>query len=155
MKIIKVKYALLFTAVILLISSCKPYESIKVEQPEKITVNSANLSQLNLTVRLPINNPNFYPVKVTKIYATAYINQNAVGKVTNKQTIEIPANSDKTHNLELDIDYSDIFDSGFSLSKILQAKSLKLNLKGKITVKSFLMKKEVNFNRSKDIDINP
>jgi LEA14-like dessication related protein len=155
MKIIQPKYIPLVIAAILFISSCKPYESITVEKPEKITVNSANLSEMNLTVRLPISNPNFYPVKVKKIYATAYINQNAVGKVTSSETIEIPANSDRTHNLELDVDYSDVFDSGFSLTKILQAKSLKLNLKGNLVVKSFLMKKEVNFNRSKAIDINP
>ena len=134
--------------------SCKPFQTIIIQEPQEVRIQSATITKMNLTVQLPIHNPNFYPIRVKKLQAVAYINQNAVGDITNTETLKIPGNSDKVQSLQLEVDYSDIFDSGFSLRKILRNKNLQLKLDGEITVKSFLMKKKIQFEKHKSIDFN-
>jgi LEA14-like dessication related protein len=153
MKIFNNKYLPLFLGIMLIfIWGCKPYQSLTIEEPQTVKIKSATFNNMSLDISLPIHNPNFYPIKAKKLHAKVYINENAVGTITNTETIKIPANSNKVHNLEIDIDYSDIFDSGFSLRKILKEKNLVLNLRGTLTVKSFLMKRKIEFDKSKSID---
>src|SRR6056297_227563 len=143
MKLLKMTYLAVFLGTFILFNTgCKPFESLTVQEPETVEIESATISNMSLIIQLPIHNPNFYPIKVKKLVGTLYINKNAVGKIANKETFKIPANSDKLHKLEVDVDYSDIFDSGFSLNRILRNKNLQLKLDGKLTVRSFLMKKE-------------
>ena len=154
MKLLQNSFYILFISLFITLSGCKSYQSIIVEEPQNVKINSANLNNMNLTLQLPIKNPNFYPIKVKRIYADVYLNQNAVGKITNKEKLKIPGNSDEIHDLELNINYSDIFDSGFSLMRLLRSKKLQIKLEGYVEVRSFLIKKEVKFNESKAIEMN-
>jgi LEA14-like dessication related protein len=154
MNLLKIKLFLFGITIICLFSGCKSYEQVTVKEPEQVAIQSATLNNMNLLVKMPIHNPNFYPIKVKRLQANVYINQNAVGKIKNNETIKIPANSDKVHEVEININYSEIFDSGFSLMAILRANQFKLQLDGSLTIKSFLVKKEVQFKKSKAIEMN-
>lgn len=155
MKALKSKTLGISLGILLLaIQGCKPFEALTVKEPQNVKIQSATITNMSLVVQLPIHNPNLYPIKVKSLQAKAYINNNAVGKITNHETIKIPGKSDKVHTLKLDVDYSDIFDGGFSLSKILRKRNLELKIDGTLKVQSFLLKKKINFQERKSLDLD-
>ncbi|MFO8236434.1 MAG: LEA type 2 family protein [Bacteroidales bacterium] len=148
-------YLTVLTIVSLLnLLGCKPYESITVKEPEKIEIQSASLSDMDVKIVLPIHNPNIYPVKLKKIDATGYINNKKIGNIINNETLSIPANSDKSHDLEININYADLVNKNLPVMQLLREKAVTLEIKGTLYVKSFLTKKQIDFHKSQNINLN-
>ncbi|MFP3859949.1 MAG: LEA type 2 family protein [Bacteroidales bacterium] len=139
---------------VLSLSGCKPYKTITVEEPEKVEIQSASLREMNLKIVLPVHNPNFYSVKLKKIDAIGYINDNEIGNIINNETLTIPANSDKSHELEININYSDLVNKNFPIMKLLKEKEVNFKIKGTLHVKSLFKKRKIDFYKSKMINMD-
>jgi len=136
------------------LAGCKTYKPLEVGAPTNLKVNALSESSVDLTLDLPIRNPNIYRLKVTRIEGMAFINDNRAGEIESTENIKIPANSDKTHQVLLKVDYSDLLSSGMSVMNILNKGEVTLTLKGDLTAKSFLYKKELSFNRKRTLDLS-
>jgi len=130
---------------------CKQYKPLEVGDPENLKLKGLSGNALEVTIHLPIRNPNLYSIKVTKLSGTAFINDQKAGRIRSSEKIKLPARSDKIHEVPLEIDYSDLLSSGISLMKVLKTRQVDLTLKGTLTAQSFLYKKDFHFNRKKTV----
>lgn len=144
-------FHVLALAGMMIILGCKQYKPLEVGDPENLKLKALSGNSLEVTIHLPIRNPNLYSIKVTKLEGSAYINDQKAGKIHSSEKIKLPARSDKIHEVPLEIDYSDLLSSGISLMKVLQTRQVDLTLKGTLTAQSFLYKKDFHFNRKKTV----
>lgn len=140
--------------VLLATGACSSLQPVEVGEPSNLEVSSLSGSKVNLKLSLSIKNPNIYRIKVTSIRADAYINDTKAGEITNKENISLPARSDQVHRLKLDVNFSDLVGSGISVMEILRKGKLDMKIKGSLTTRSFLYKKEIPFSRQKSLNLN-
>jgi LEA14-like dessication related protein len=133
---------------------CKTYEPLEVGEPRNLKVKSLSGSTVDLSLELPIRNPNIYRINVTGIEGSAFINEKKAGDIKSTEKVKLPANSDKTHEVLLKVDYSDLLSGGMSVMSILKNGKVNLSIKGSLTAKSFLYRKELNFNRKSTLDLS-
>jgi len=145
---------IVFFIAILGLVGCKTYEPLEVGKPTNLKVQALSESTVDLTLELPIRNPNIYKIKVTGIKGAAFINDKKAGNIKSTEKVKLPANSDRTHEVMLKVDYSDLISSGMSFMSILRDGEVTLSLKGSLTARSFLYKKELNFNRKSTLDLS-
>ena len=145
---------IIFFIALLSVTGCKTYESLEVGKPTNLKVKSLSENTVDLTLELPIRNPNIYRIKVTRIEGSAFINDKKAGDIKSTEKVKLPANSDKTHEVMLRVDYSDLLSGGMSFMSILKDGEVTLSLKGSLTAKSFLYKKELDFNRKSTLDLS-
>ena len=145
---------IIFIIALLGLFGCKTYEPLEVGEPTNLKVKALSENTVDLSLELPIRNPNIYRIKVTRIEGAAFINDKKAGEIENKENVKLPANSDKRHEVMLKVDYSDLLSSGMSVMNILKDGKVTLSLKGSLTAKSFLYRKELNFNRKSTLDLS-
>lgn len=145
---------IIFLLALLGLAGCKSYKPLEVGKPKNLKVNALSESSVNLSLELPIRNPNVYRIKVTRVEGSAFINEKKAGEIKSREKLKLPANSDKIHKVSLIVDYSDLFSSGMSFMNILKEGEVTLAIKGTLTAKSFLYKKELEFNRKRTLGIN-
>ena len=150
-----IRFWIVASALILVfLGSCKSFHPVEVGQPTDLKVDSFSGSKLNLIIFVPIKNPNIYRIRVTKITATAYINETKAGKIINREKINLPSNSDEIHKLQLNVDFTDLLSSGLSLMDIMRQGKVDVAIKGTLTSRSFLYKKEVPFSKARTLKLN-
>jgi LEA14-like dessication related protein len=133
---------------------CKSYRPLEVGEPSRLKLESLSENSVDLVVDLPIKNPNLYKVKVTKLEGDAFINGKKAGTIMNREKIRIPGNSNKTHQLSLKVDYSDLISGGMSVMKIIKTGEVTLSLEGSLVARSFLYRKEFSFDRKRTLDLS-
>lgn len=138
-------------AFILGFASCSSFKPIEGGNPKDIQVHSIQTNKIKASLFLPIKNPNLFGVKVKKIDATVFINDEKTGHVISSETLKIPAKSDKTQELKFEIDFSDIASGGLSIFKILREREVDMRLEGTITAKSMFSKREMDFIKERTI----
>jgi LEA14-like dessication related protein len=138
---------------LLLVGGCKDYVPLEVGKIKDLKLNTISTSQLDLTLRLPIRNPNLYSIKVTKIEGSAFLSDKKAGTIQSTEKIKIPGNSDKIHEVPLSVDYSELISAGMDFMKILKEGKVDVRIKGNLTATSFLYKKEVQFNQQRTLNL--
>ncbi|MGM0530141.1 MAG: LEA type 2 family protein [Bacteroidota bacterium] len=144
---------ILFIALLGLIG-CKTYEPLEVGEPRNLKVKALSESTVDLSLELPIRNPNIFRINVTRVEGSAFINDKKAGEIESTEKLKLPANSDKTHDVLLTVDYSDLLSSGMSVTSILKSGEVTLAIKGSLTAKSFLYRKELDFNRKSTLNLS-
>ena len=145
---------IIFFIALLGLFGCKTYKPLEVGEPTNLKVKALSESSVDLSLKLPISNPNIYRIKVTRIEGSAFINETKAGEIESSEILKLPANSDKAHEVLLKVDYSDLLSSGMSVMSILEKGEVTLSIKGSLTAKSFLYKKELQFNRKSTLDLS-
>jgi len=140
--------------ILLLTGACASFQPVEVGEPSNLEVSSLSGSKVHLKISLPIKNPNIYRIKVTRIRADAFINESKAGEITSTEKISLPARSDELHRLKLDVNFSDLLDSGISVIEIMRKGKLDMKIQGSLTTRSFLYKKEIPFTRQKSLTLN-
>jgi len=143
----------IFFIVLLGLFGCKTYKPLEVGNPTNLKIEALSANEVDFSIELPIRNPNIYKIKVTKIEGMAFINDKKAGEIQSNETIKLPANSDKIHEFSLKVDYSDILSSGMSFLNIIRSGEVKLSINGELVAKSFLYRKELQFDSQRIVKL--
>lgn len=144
----------LILGLMILLSGCRSFQPVEVGRPSDLKVASLSGSKVNLAISVPIKNPNIYRITVTRIQADAYINNAKAGKITSNDKIRLEARSNKVHDLQLAINFSNLLGSDLNVLDILRENRVDLSIDGTLTTRSFLYSKEVPFRQKKTLKLN-
>ncbi|MFW5943685.1 MAG: LEA type 2 family protein [Bacteroidota bacterium] len=144
---------ILFFIVTLSLMGCKTYKPLEIGEPRNLKLESLSESTVDLSMELPIRNPNIYRIKVTRVEGSAFINDKKAGDIKNTEKVRLAANSDRIHDVMLRVDYSDLLSGGMSVMSILREGEVTLSLKGSLIARSFLYKKELDFDRESKVNL--
>lgn len=138
---------LLFISI--LMTGCLSIKDVKVGDVEGIKVNKFKNSKLSLDILLPIENPNYFKLKISEINVKVSLRGKEIGEITNVDNIIIPAKSNQTHTFSIDLEFSNVLLGTVAFINSLSGNKVKLQLDGYIEVKSFIFKRKIYIKEDK------
>jgi LEA14-like dessication related protein len=129
------------------LTSCFSYKEIEMSNIQNVKLNNVN-GKLEVQAGMNIKNPNNYKIKVKKIEADMLVNGQNVGKIHLSRKVILPRRSDQMQNFSVNTELSNLLSA---LPSVLFGGSLKLQLKGYIKGKVFLVSKKFPFEAEEKI----
>nr|MDA3781347.1 hypothetical protein [Bacteroidales bacterium] len=80
---------ILFLLVVL--NSCTMYKSVDVGDISDVNFKGMKNNKINIDVSIPIENQNFYSIKIKSVDLELYVNDNFFGKIRNSNKIKFSA----------------------------------------------------------------
>ena len=149
----------LFTAILLLsvLSSCT-YKDVEFIDIEDIEIKESSVKKIPITIKLKVDNPNTYKIKIQSYNIRLSIKQIDFIALDNDSKIIIPARFKGT--IPIDISLKPELKGIFSLktllliNDIIKKNSVQVDAKGYIKAKVFLISKKIEVDEKRIIKLN-
>lgn len=140
------KPLILFIVSIFLFSSCK-FKEVTIGEVKNIAINEMTKEYVAVDLFLPINNPNNFSFKVSKINLDISLNGVELGNAYKLEKVKVPANSNDTYKFTVKVKLKNMANSSMAFLGALFSNRVKLKLKGYVKANAFLI-------GSKKIDVD-
>lgn len=132
----------LLLSIFFVTSGCE-FREIRIDRVEILNIDTSNPSLVRATIKLRINNPNSFPLKIKSADFSVLNGQIDMGSAHLRKPFKIPARSNLDHTVELDGEFRNLLSGGLnSLADALAGKKTLITLRGEIVAKSYLMRRE-------------
>ncbi len=144
------KIVLIFIVSIFIFTSCK-YKEITVGDVQNISISEMTDEYVAVDLFVPINNPNNFGFKISKINLNIGLNGVDLGKAYKMSKVKVPANSNNTYKFTIKVKLKSIANSSMAFLGAMLSNKAKLKLQGYIKAKAFVVgskKIDVDMNKS-------
>jgi len=129
----------IITALTLLLSlnSCIKYKDVEMVKVVDFGVKDINTNGVVFQVSMQIKNPNNYKISIVDSDLDLYVKEDKTGKVTLKDKVTLPENSNKIHHFLFKTDYKNLTsDPTAILGTLLGNNKIPIQVKGYIKAKA-------------------
>ncbi|MFH2096758.1 MAG: LEA type 2 family protein [Bacteroidota bacterium] len=128
---------IVLTALILTGYSCKIQE-VNVGDLQGMKLNDISKNSISLEFMIPIENPNNFKFKITKVDLEISVNKTNLGKVKRIRKVVVPAKSNDIHDFLVEIQYDKLLSGSVSLFAGVLKNKVDIKLDGYVKVKAFM-----------------
>lgn len=143
--------------IILTLSSCK-YKEVEIVEIEEIILKESGIKKIPLTIKIQVNNPNNYKIKVTSYNIKLSIKEIDFVTAEHDSKIVIPADYKGTipvtFTLEPNIRGLFSIKSLLLIAEIINKNSIQFDATGYFVIKIFLFSKKIHVNEKRTIKLN-
>jgi LEA14-like dessication related protein len=135
---------------IFIFTSCK-FKDVTVGDVQNIAISEMTDEYVAVDLFIPINNPNNFAFKISKINLDIALNGIDLGKAYKMTKVKVPANSNNTHKFTIKIKLNNVANSSMAFLGAMFSNQAKLKLNGYIKAKAFVVgskKIDVDMNKS-------
>jgi len=143
-------------AILVALISCTPYQEVDIIKIGDYDVQNLSTSNVDLVVKMEVNNPNTYNIRIKKSDFDLFVDGSKVGKAKMANDVVIEKKTQKEYDLVLKANPSDISSKLMSnVMGLLGKKKVKVGIKGKVKAKVFgLVGKKFDVEEEEEIDIS-
>lgn len=123
----------IFCLLIMFFVACDAPQQPEFKNFKNLKFNGLKGKKINLTGEAIFNNPNIFGITLTNTDLDVYLDNEKSGHVLQKNSIAVPANSDFSVPVNVDVETKNLLGKALSL---LTKKDIKVRLNGYITVKA-------------------
>lgn len=145
----------IFLGVILLslwLTSCKIQE-VEIRKLEGIKFKNIGENKANLELMIPIKNPNKFGFTISDIHMDISLNGKEIGMAKKITTLRIPAKSDKTYPIGIEINIDKAVGNISSLTASLLKNKMGVKAKGYVKVRKFIFTKKFPVDQNENVKI--
>lgn len=139
--------------IIVLLSGCSAYKQVNFTGVDGVDFKGMVDNKISLELKVPIENPNWYKIKIKSMDFDVRVNGNYLGKMKNAKQIIIPAKSDTTQSFLVDIYVKNLLGSMSTLYKMRKAKSVEMEIDGTMKVKAFLSARTIEISEKQRVSL--
>ncbi len=127
---------LLILSSLFFLSACTVTENVEFKKIENVQFKGATLQgDITLTANAILNNPNDFGVEIKRIQSKVFIDDKEVSNLRQEVSTQMPANSDFSLPLEIDIPAKKVFgDVGGLIGGLLKNKTVLLKMESVVTL---------------------
>ena len=151
MKIIQNTIKILLITILL--TSCNAYKSINITGVEGVEFKGMMNNKISLELKVPIENPNWYKIKIKSMDFDVTVNGSFLGTMKNSQQIVIPSKSDTLQVFPVDIYVKNLFGAMSTLNTIRRSKSVDMQIEGSMKVRALLSGKTVKISEKQRVSL--
>lgn len=134
------------------LTSCKINE-VEIKRFEGIKFNNIDENKANLELMIPVVNPNNFGFTIADIRLDLAINGKDIGSVKKTTKLRIPAKSNKTYPVGIEINIDKAVGSISSLTASLLKNKIGIKAKGYIKVRKFIFKKKIPVDQNENVKL--
>lgn len=130
---LKLKSVLVLIVISITLTSCFKYEEVVMKEVTNVSVNSFSANNIEIKVDMRIINPNNYKISIVDSDLELFVKNKKVGTSKIKDKIELPKNSDETHQIVVKTTVEDMIGTAIPvILSVLFEDSVDLQVKGEI-----------------------
>ena len=130
---LKLKSLLVLIVISFTLTSCFKYEDVVMKEVTNVSVNSFSANNIEIKVDMRIINPNNYKISIVDSDLELFVKNKKVGTSKIKDKIELPKNSDETHQIVVKTTVEDMIGTAIPvILSVLFEDSVDLQVKGEI-----------------------
>ncbi len=134
---LKLKSILVLIVISFTLTSCFKYEDVVMKEVTNVSVNSFSANNIEIKVDMRIINPNNYKISIVDSDLELFVKNKKVGTSKIKDKIELPKNSDQTHQIVVVTNVGDMIGSAIPvILSVLFDESVDLQVKGEIKARA-------------------
>jgi LEA14-like dessication related protein len=134
---LKLKSILLLIVISFTLTSCFKYEDVIMKEVTNVSVNSFSANHIEIKVDMRIINPNNYKISIVDSDLELFVKNKKVGTSKIKDKIELPKNSDQTHQIVVVTNVGDMIGSAIPvILSVLFDDTVDLQIKGEIKARA-------------------
>lgn len=121
------------------------YKEVKIVKLENVAIKQLSSQGIKAEVFLKVSNPNNYDISFVDSDLDILINDKPVGKANIREKILLPKKTEDVHRVNVETSFEKL-GSGVlaTIGSVFLSNSLKLGVRGSVTVKTFLFRKKIN-----------
>lgn len=133
----KLKSLLTILVISFTLTSCFKYEDVVMKEVTNVSVNSFSANNIEIQVDMRIINPNNYKISIVDSDLELFVKNKKVGTSKIKDKIELPKNSDQTHQIVVVTNVGDMIGSAIPvILSVLFDETVDLQIKGEIKARA-------------------
>ncbi|MBN1414559.1 MAG: hypothetical protein JW973_05625 [Bacteroidales bacterium] len=144
---------LLLLVPIMLANSCKTFENIEIKGVENIRFHGIEDNFVYFSVGLQVSNPSGLSFKIKEVNLKTVADGDYVGTLQCNDDIRISSRCDSVYTVAMSLQLSNIFTGAGTLYRISRQHEVKLEVKGYIRIRSFLLAKKIDINKSQVVEV--
>lgn len=130
---LKLTSLLTLLVISLTLFSCFKYEDVILKEVTNVNVNSFSANHIEIAVDMRIINPNNYKISIIDSDLELFVKNKKVGTSKIKDKIELPKNSDQSHQIVVVTNVKDMIVSAIPvILSVLLDNAVDLQIKGEI-----------------------
>lgn len=130
---LKLKSVLVLIVISITLTSCFKYEDVVMKEVTNVSVNSFSANNIEIKVDMRIINPNNYKISIVDSDLELFVKNKKVGTSKIKDNIDLPKNSDETHQIVVKTTVEDMIGTAIPvILNVLFEDSVDLQVKGEI-----------------------
>lgn len=133
----KLKSLLTILVISFTLTSCFKYEDVVMKEVTNVSINSFSANNIEIKVDMRIINPNNYKISIVDSDLELFVKNKKVGTSKIKDKIELPKNSDQTHQIVVVTNVGDMIGSAIPvILSVLFDDTVDLQVKGEIKARA-------------------
>ncbi len=138
--------------IIILTSSCKIKE-VEISKLSNFRLVNIGENKANIEFTVPVKNQNSFGFTISDINLDITLNNNKIGKVKRVNKIKIPAKSNQSYIVTMEIEIDKTVSSIPSLVASLMVNRIGIKTKGYVKVKKFIFSKKFSIDQHETIKL--
>jgi LEA14-like dessication related protein len=139
---------------VFLFTSCLEYKDVEFLGIDDYKIDKVSGDIVQITLKMKIENPNTYNIKVKKSTFDLYLNGKMLGKAQMKDDMKLLKKSTEVHDVVFESSYQELSKGLFSSLGMLLGGTAKLRIRGKVKAKAFGIGKKFDVDFVEDIKIS-
>lgn len=142
-----------FLVFVFFFSSCTHFSDIKIGDVKNVEVRGFEDNSFVIAVKLDVDNPTMHNLKITDINTKVFINNQYIGKILSDEPIVFSKKTSAEYSIVLKVRLSNILGTAFTMMQLSAGNKVNVRLEGELTVHSFILKKKIPVNETRQITI--
>ena len=141
----------LLFVVYFLVLSCGRFSDITIGDISGVNVKGFEENALIVELNVPIDNPTMHKIRISKFDAKIYMNNQYLGKVSNKSPLVLNARTNHVYNILLEIRLANIFGTAMNIMSIGKGQKVKFRIDGTLSARTLLLFKKIEISESREV----
>ncbi len=133
-------------------TSCK-IQDVEIRKFEGIKFKNIGENKANLELMIPVKNPNKFGFTISDIHINLSLNGKEIGMVKKTTKLRIPAKSDQTYPVGIEINIDKAVGNISSLTASLLKNRIGVKAKGYVKVRKFIFTKKFPVDQNENVKI--
>lgn len=136
-----------------LLSSCSIYKQVDIGGVNNVDFKGMVDNKVKLQLKVPIENPNAYKLKIKDMDLDVHINGKYLGKMKNSKEIVVEKKSNQVQDFPVEIHVKNMLGSMGLFYKLRKSSSVEMKIEGTIKVKAVMRTKTIKVSEVQNISL--
>lgn len=147
------RLAFYLLSALLILSSCKGIEDIRITGADNFELKGMENNKLNFSAGIGVINPSSLGFRISEVNLKTSVDGSFLGVLTADDKIKIPAHTDSTYHMDFTMEMANLLTSASTLYNMSRKKQVTVEMQGYVKARSWFTVRKVDVHETRLIDV--